>query len=1190
MKALPQEEGAAVRLQTTVSEHPQEHADQTAAFEGAPAELPARVGSYVLEGEIARGGMGRIIRIRDHDFDRPLAMKILLQRRPDLEERLLREARITGVLQHPGVPPVHALGRLDDGRPYFIMKLIQGRSLKELLERASPTELPRFLAIFEQICHTIGYAHGNGVIHRDLKPGNVMVGAFGEVQVMDWGLAKLTSSPEAAPEWKSDSIAPVRRAAGTAEWTQAGTTLGTPAYMAPEQARGEIEKLDARTDVFGLGAILCNILTGKPPFIGSGSRAIINQAAGGDLADAYARLADCGADPQLVELARRCLAPEQEQRPADGSAVAEAITAFQAELAARARRAEIERAAAEAKARAERRRRRTVVAFVTSVAVLLLIGGAVGAWSYCVMKAHALVDRLLDANISDVSAIVSEMAPFRYWVNPLLRDAYAEAESTKNARKKLHASLALLPEDDVQIAYLYDRLVNAETPEVHVLIDALRRHNQRLLEKLWGVAEQPGKDKEQRRLAAACALASYDAENPRWGDIRKQLADDLVNVPAVYLGTWLASLRPVRDKLTPPLAVIFKDAKRRDSERSLATGILADFAGGSPDLLAGLLLDADDKQFGVLFTKLKEHGAAGSTFLVAELDKPAPAAADQADQADTAGEILKKAGAIRVDDDKVKVVVAGRTLELPAKVFAVPLAAGKKYDIRMTSSDVDAFLVLQDPKGTQLGFDDDGGGRTNALLLFTPPKADTYRVFAAALPPDKGGAAMKAAGSFILTVSDAGLQEAAAKRGQEEDAREDLAKRQANAAVALLKMAQPEKAWPVLKHNGSDPRARSYLSQRLSTLGADPALLVRHLDQETDVTVRRALLLALGDFSVEQFALVQRQALMPRYLEMYRADPDAGIHGALAWGLGQWGQKQKLSEIDKELANRKLRLKHPKSPTWYVNGQGQTMVVIPGPVEFWMGSPRAEAGRAEGAQGKVEMKHWRRIPRSYALAAREVTVADFLLFRKNHAYNKQYAPNQDCPVNLVSWYDAAAYCNWLSDRENIDKDQWCYRTNRKDQYAEGMTMANDYLQLKGYRLPTEAEWEYACRANAVTARHYGETEELLKYYAWYTKNSQDRRTLPVGSLKPNDFGLSDMLGNALEWCQDPMFYYNPGTPQRPVLDLEVKGTVREQISRVLRGGLFNNQALDVRSSPRYWDRPSNLGLAGFRVARTFTAD
>jgi hypothetical protein len=158
-----------------------------------PVPFP-RVGRYDVQEEIARGGMGAVWRAQDNTFQRTVALKVLLaspQGRPELRQRILEEAQVLGQLQHPGIPPVHDRGELPDGRPFFAMKLIQGRTLAELLhERATPAhELPRFLGIFGQVCQTVAYAHSRGILHRDLKPANVMVGAFGEVQVMDWGLA-----------------------------------------------------------------------------------------------------------------------------------------------------------------------------------------------------------------------------------------------------------------------------------------------------------------------------------------------------------------------------------------------------------------------------------------------------------------------------------------------------------------------------------------------------------------------------------------------------------------------------------------------------------------------------------------------------------------------------------------------------------------------------------------------------------------------------------------------------------------------------------------------------------------------------------------------------------------------------------------------------------------------------------------
>ena len=150
---------------------------------------------YEIQKELARGGMGVVYAAADAAFGRAVAVKVLLpgwQASSAAVSRFRTEARITGRLQHPGIPPVHAHGTLPDGRPYLVMKLIEGRTLAALLDqRPEPThQQPRFLQVFEQVCQAVGYAHGQGVIHRDLKPANVMVGAFGEVQVMDWGLGK----------------------------------------------------------------------------------------------------------------------------------------------------------------------------------------------------------------------------------------------------------------------------------------------------------------------------------------------------------------------------------------------------------------------------------------------------------------------------------------------------------------------------------------------------------------------------------------------------------------------------------------------------------------------------------------------------------------------------------------------------------------------------------------------------------------------------------------------------------------------------------------------------------------------------------------------------------------------------------------------------------------------------------------
>jgi hypothetical protein len=318
-------------------------------------------GRYQLLGEIARGGIGVVLKGRDTDLGRDVAMKVLRDehaRNPRIVQRFVEEAQIAGQLQHPGIVPVYEMGLRADRRPYFTMKLVKGRTLAALLaDRSEPAaERRRLLVAFEHVCHTVAYAHARGVVHRDLKPSNVMVGAFGEVQVVDWGLAKVLGQGAVADEKAERRNTPpehtvieTARAGSKDSETVAGSIMGTPAYMPPEQARGEVDRVDERADVFALGAILCEILTGVPPYAGE-TADVARAAARGDLADARKRLAACGADAEIAALAERCLAPEISKRPRDAAAVAAAVTSHLAAVEQRARAAQL--AAVEAKAQA----------------------------------------------------------------------------------------------------------------------------------------------------------------------------------------------------------------------------------------------------------------------------------------------------------------------------------------------------------------------------------------------------------------------------------------------------------------------------------------------------------------------------------------------------------------------------------------------------------------------------------------------------------------------------------------------------------------------------------------------------------------------------------------------------------------------------------------------------------------------
>jgi serine/threonine protein kinase/formylglycine-generating enzyme required for sulfatase activity len=466
------------------------------------------------------------------------------------------------------------------------------------------------------------------------------------------------------------------------------------------------------------------------------------------------------------------------------------------------------------------------------------------------------------------------------------------------------------------------------------------------------------------------------------------------------------------------------------------------------------------------------------------------------------------------------------------------------------------------------------------LLAELASEADD-RQHAALLPP------LKAQAATVRPL----LQAELAKKAPEQatDAESDqLAFRQANAALTLLHLGEPERVWPLLAHS-EDPSLRTYLTHHLRSYGVDAGVLLDRLETETDVSTRRALLLSLGEYAPERVPPARRQELLGRLIRSYRDDPDPGVHGAIEWLLRRWKEEGQLPALRDHTPKGPLK----GQPTWYVNGQGQTFAVIPAPGEFRMGAPLSEPDRTP-----TETPHRRRISRPFAIATKEVTVAEFRCFMKANpkidpgifamgeqpgGFLTKFSPADDGPMVGPNWYLAAAYCNWLSRAEGLPEQEWCYP---KDLSAirPGVLLQDGYLGRKGYRLPTEAEWEYACRAGAGTSRPYGRSAALLGNYGWYAGNS-GHRCHPVGSLRPNDLGLFDLLGNAAEWCQNGSNTYP--TARQTAAEDAAENELKDAQVRVMRGATFREGAWQLRSAGRYGTLSGTYTDAvGLRVART----
>ena len=398
-------------------------------------------------------------------------------------------------------------------------------------------------------------------------------------------------------------------------------------------------------------------------------------------------------------------------------------------------------------------------------------------------------------------------------------------------------------------------------------------------------------------------------------------------------------------------------------------------------------------------------------------------------------------------------------------------------------------------------------------------------------------------------------------------ARTESIRRQTRLALALHELGRSGEVIAAM----SSPVAaelRSVAIDNFSRYESSPTWLAEQLcSTENSAALRRAAALALALYRPGTHTESVLTMLSGRWNSSLAEVDDAGLKSAILALATAWNMPMLVSP-EKRPANELL------------TKIGQRMVVLDPPDIQWMGSPANEPGR----DGGQEMRFPVRLEHRFAISTHEVTIREFLEFRESADYPEDYCPTEDCPMITINWFDAARYCRWLSDLEDLDESEMCYP--EIDSIKPGMSLAYDCLNRTGYRLPTEAEWEFAARGGYEDGRHFGFAPELLDQYAWTARNSE-YRCHPVGTRLPNDFGLFDMFGNAMEWCHDRHQTHpwpsSGAEPDPAVTSL----SVGQQDQMATRGGAVLFQPLDARAAHRDdHAAETNRVYLSFRFART----